>query len=48
MNIQNIIDKLTAKGDQHANRVYVGKGYTKADLLRDLREIQKNQSLKND
>lgn len=41
LNIQDIINKLTSKGEKHAQMIWVGDGYSKADLLKDLRELQK-------
>lgn len=36
-NIEKIIARLTEKGEQFAALTFVGREYSKADLLRDLR-----------
>ena len=38
--VGNIIKRLTEKGEQFAHMIWVGRNYSKADLLRDLRAIE--------
>ena len=39
MTPEMIIERLTEKGEDFARMVWVGKNYSKADLLRDLRAL---------
>lgn len=41
MELAEIIKRLTEKGEQFAAFTWVGRGYSKADLLRDLRALDK-------
>lgn len=38
--LAGVIAKLTEKGEQFAASTFVGPGYSKADLLADLRAVQ--------
>lgn len=41
--IQNIIVKLTLH-EEHNGLIYVGKNYSKADLVKELRALQENKN----
>ena len=42
--ISDIIKCLTERGEQFAHMIWVGRNYSKADLLRDLRAIEDKAS----
>jgi len=41
--LQKIIDKLNHNGGEYNYMIYVGKNYSKADLVKELRELQEKK-----